>query len=83
MCGLMSIAVNSFRHKSMQADEQISEQLIVAMPAAVLGKLAAAPWRPMRAARGAEEISTPHTILVPVTFLVSATDEVLRLFGRT
>ena len=28
VCGLMSIAVNSFRYKSMRSDEQVSEQLI-------------------------------------------------------
>src|ERR1700677_123905 len=43
------------------------------MPWAVLGNDPVAPSRPMRASREAEEISTPQTMRVTVTFLVCAT----------
>src|SRR5277367_5788644 len=45
-----------------------------AMPSELLGNEVRAPWRPMRASREDEAISTPQMMRVTVTCLVCATE---------
>src|ERR1700678_317264 len=57
------------------------------MPSELLGNEVRAPWRPMRASREDEAISTPQMMRVTVTCLVCATEvscdcSVVRDLGR-